>query len=124
MADEPDQPQVSRSRMCKRCGYELKGLPVPGYCPECGRAYRELQSCLGCGGDRLIAGTLNAVVDTLGTFTPYRRRQVGFLSAPLASPIVTSAACRDCGLVTMYCNIHDLEDYVGTESPADGGGEG
>ncbi|MDP1663444.1 MAG: hypothetical protein Q8L55_16155 [Phycisphaerales bacterium] len=25
--------------ICRRCNYPLQGLPAPGICPECGRAY-------------------------------------------------------------------------------------
>ena len=33
-ADDPLRPAV-----CPRCDYPLTGLPVAGFCPECGRAY-------------------------------------------------------------------------------------
>lgn len=26
-------------RMCKHCGYDLREIPEPGPCPECGRAF-------------------------------------------------------------------------------------
>lgn len=31
---------VEESRPCRRCGYDLKGLRVPGVCPECGTLIR------------------------------------------------------------------------------------
>jgi len=30
---------TQQRRMCARCGYDLKGLPESGACPECGQAF-------------------------------------------------------------------------------------
>jgi hypothetical protein len=27
------------SKMCKHCGYDLREIPEPGPCPECGKAF-------------------------------------------------------------------------------------
>ncbi len=43
MAHAPASPShaiVEESRPCRRCGYDLKGLRLPGVCPECGTAIR------------------------------------------------------------------------------------
>ncbi len=33
---EPDAPAVAADVPCRRCGYNLRGLPTDGRCPECG----------------------------------------------------------------------------------------
>ena len=51
MSDEPKGPPPAppasaepaagplESGRCHHCGYEMRGLPAPGVCPECGQAY-------------------------------------------------------------------------------------
>ena len=38
MDQQPEHPATESPRFCRRCGYELRGLPTPR-CPECGRAF-------------------------------------------------------------------------------------
>ncbi len=40
MLEEEEGPRVmSKSVICDRCGYRLRGLPFVGRCPECGNSY-------------------------------------------------------------------------------------
>jgi len=35
----PDAPLEQRLPVCRGCGYDLRGGPIRGQCPECGRAF-------------------------------------------------------------------------------------
>ena len=37
--DFSDHPPSGRGRDCRRCNYDLTGLPCPGTCPECGTRF-------------------------------------------------------------------------------------
>lgn len=42
----PDPTWTEAAEVCVGCGYSLKGLPVPGRCPECGAHYEARQLIL------------------------------------------------------------------------------
>ncbi len=40
MLEEEDGPRVmTKAVICDQCGYQLRGLPLVGRCPECGNSY-------------------------------------------------------------------------------------
>lgn len=73
--------------------------------------FRELQECPGCGGIRLVTGLIGVM-----TFRPFKRKKTPFLSLSPKEPRVISAACRDCGLISMYCKLTELEDCLEPDS--------
>ncbi len=40
MSDVPSLTILTDDRLCVHCGYNLRGLPLDGKCPECGEAVR------------------------------------------------------------------------------------
>lgn len=90
---------------------------MPGVCPECGREIPELQTCPGCGGDRLIRGMMGWGL----RFSPLRQVKRGFFARNRPDPRVFHAACRDCGLISTFCVLEQLEAYLDERGPDDGG---
>ncbi len=68
---------VEESRPCRRCGYELKGLRVPGVCPECGTPIRR--------GRRFESAYTDVPLDRL--------RMAGVWSSVLAWGVLALCAC-------------------------------
>jgi hypothetical protein len=94
-ASLPDPDWTDAAIACTGCGYSLRGLPVPGRCPECGHGYEARQLIL-AGIPAAIApgspmrGIAWAAIITLGVVQAYTTMlQVAFLHWTVPLGLVT-----------------------------------